>query len=98
MQDADARIGSAPVIAAAVLLMTVLGSMYAWSVFILPLEDSLQVPRADVSLIFSLATLTFTMGMLVAPLLYPRLSPARLALGIAALAGLGHLLAASLVF
>ena len=98
MQDADARRGSAPVIAAAVVLMTVLGSMYAWSVFILPLEDSLQVPRADVSLIFSLATLTFTMGMLVAPLLYPRLSPARLALGIAALAGLGHLLAASLVF
>lgn len=98
MQDADARGASAPVIAAAVLLMTVLGSLYSWSVFILPLEDRLQVSRADVSLIFSLATLTFTMGMLVAPLLYRRLSPARLALGIAALAGLGHLLAASPVF
>jgi MFS family permease len=78
--------------------MTVLGSLYSWSVFILPLEDRLQVSRADVSLIFSLATLTFTIGMLVTPLLYVRVSPARLALGIAALAGLGHLLAASAVF
>ena len=98
MKDPDATQGNALVIAAAVLLMTVLGSLYSWSVFIVPLETGLQVPRAAVSLVFSLATLTFTAGMLVTPLLYPRVSPAGLALGIAALTGLGHLLAASLVY
>jgi MFS transporter, OFA family, oxalate/formate antiporter len=94
----NARHGSAPAIAAAVVLMTVLGSLYSWSVFILPLEETLKASRADVSLIFSLATLAFTTGMLVTPLLYPRLAPAHLAMGIAVLAGVGHLLAASLVF
>jgi MFS transporter, OFA family, oxalate/formate antiporter len=98
VKDPDATQGNALVIAAAVLLMTVLGSLYSWSVFIVPLETGLQVPRAAVSLVFSLATLTFTAGMLVTPLLYPRVSPAGLALGIAALTGLGHLLAASLVY
>jgi MFS family permease len=98
VQQLGADRGSAAVIAAAVLLMTVLGSLYAWSVFILPLEATLEVTRAEVSLVFSLATLTFTGGMLVTPLLYPRVSPARLALAIAALAGVGHLLAASLVY
>jgi MFS family permease len=98
VQHPDATQGNASVIAAAVLLMTVLGSLYSWSVFIVPLETALHVPRAEVSLVFSLATLTFTAGMLVTPLFYPRVSPAGLALGIAALTGLGHLLAASLVY
>ena len=97
MQEADGKRGGASAIAAAVLLMTVLGSLYSWSVFILPLERALEATRAEVSLVFSIATLTFTAGMLVTPLLYPRLSPARLALAIAALTGLGHLLAASMV-
>ncbi len=97
MQGADEGSGVRPVIAAALLLMIVLGSLYSWSVFILPLEQTLGVSRAGVSSIFSLATLAFTAGMLITPLLYSRLSAARLAICIGILAGLGHLLAASLV-
>ncbi len=77
--------------------MIVLGSLYSWSVFILPLERTLKISRAEVSFIFSLATLTFTAGMLITPLLYSRLAPAWLAVCTALLAGLGHVLAASLV-
>jgi MFS family permease len=77
--------------------MIVLGSLYSWSVFILPLEQTLNISRAGVSGIFSLATLTFTLGMLIAPLLYSRLSAVRLAVCTGVLAALGHFLAASLV-
>jgi hypothetical protein len=97
VQDAEGKCNVASAIAAAVVLMTVLGSLYSWSVFILPLEQALMASRAQVSLIFSLATLTFTAGMLTAPLLYARWTPAGLALGVALLTGLGHLLAASMI-
>jgi MFS family permease len=95
--DADGKRGGAWAIAAAIVLMTVLGSLYSWSVFIIPLEEGLKASRAEVSLVFSFATLAFTAGMMITPLLYRRLPPAGLALAIAALTGLGHMLAASMV-
>jgi hypothetical protein len=52
-------------VAAALLLNPVLGALYAWSVFVAPLEAALGAPRAEVSLVFSIAIVAFTAGMLL---------------------------------
>lgn len=92
------RTGRSPliVVAAAALLMFAMGTLYAWSVFIRPLEIALSATRAEVSAIFSLATVSFTVGMLTAPLFYRHASASRLTLAAATAAFLGHLLAAGL--
>ena len=54
-------------IAAALLLNPMLGSLYAWSVFLGPLEAELGLPRAKISGIFSIAIFCFTVGMIFAP-------------------------------
>jgi MFS family permease len=47
-----------------------LGSIYAFSVFLKPIETTLGLPRSALSLVFGLASIGFTVGMLVAPYLY----------------------------
>jgi MFS transporter, OFA family, oxalate/formate antiporter len=82
-------------LAAVVALNLPLGTVYAFSVFIRPLEAELGLTRAALSVVFGLAILGFTLGMNAGPLLY-RAAPAPLLVaGAAALAALGVALAAT---
>jgi MFS family permease len=80
--------------AAALLAATVVnlpfGTLYAFSVFLKPMEALLGATRAEMSFVFGLATVTLTLGMNFAPQLYHRLSPASLGLacGLSSAAGL----------
>lgn len=86
-----------PVLAAvaAVIVMASLGTLYAWSVFVEPLEAELQTSRSTVSAVFSVAIVAFTVGMLVGPLLYRHLSAVVFILLTGILAGAGLALAAA---
>ena len=55
------------VIAAAGLLCLVLGSVHAFSVFLVPLETAFSMSRANVSLIYSFALITLTISVLLGP-------------------------------
>ncbi len=85
--------------AAALLAATVVnlpfGTLYAFSVFLKPMEALLGTTRAEMSFVFGLATVTLTMGMNFAPQLYRRLSPASLAVACGLSSGAGLWLAAS---
>jgi len=78
---------------AATLINLPFGSLYAFSVFLRPIETTLSVSRSEVSAVFGLATITFTMGMVGAPKLLSRASaPLLVALcSIAATAGIATL-------
>ena len=62
------------------LVTFVLGSVHAFSVFIAPLEALLRLPRAEISLIYSLALVALTVSVLVGYRIYHRLAPASLVL------------------
>ncbi len=57
-------------IVAATLINLPFGSLYAFSVFLKPLEEALGASRFDLSIVFGLATITFTVGMNAAPRLF----------------------------
>jgi len=76
-------------IAAVTVLTLPLGSIYAFSVFLTPIEAELGIPRAALSLVFALATVGFTFGMNLAPMLYRLTSPAVLMMTNAVIAALG---------
>ncbi|MEX2201595.1 MAG: hypothetical protein WD711_09390 [Dongiaceae bacterium] len=78
-----------PMIGASVLSF-VLGSVHAFSVLILPAEAAIGSSRAAISLIYSLATASLIVGVLVTPWLLDRARIARMALlsGTMAAAGL----------
>lgn len=82
-------------LAAAAVFNPALGSLYAWSIFLVPLEAAYGVSRAELSGVFSVAVVCFTLGMTFAPAAY-RLArtPALIALAAAACA-LGLWLAAA---
>jgi len=71
------------------------GTLYAFSVFLKPMEALLGATRAEMSFVFGLATVTLTMGMNFAPQLYRRLSPAPLAVACGLLSAVGLWLSAS---
>ena len=52
------------------LLNGSMGSLYAWSVFVSPLERELMMGRAGTSFVFSVAVVAFTGGVAVAPYFY----------------------------
>lgn len=85
--------------AAALLAATVVnlpfGTIYAFSVFLKPIEALLGATRAEMSFVFGLATVTLTLGMNFAPQLYRRLSPITLAVACGLSSGAGLWLAAS---
>jgi MFS transporter, OFA family, oxalate/formate antiporter len=85
----------AAAIAAATALNLPLGTLYAFSVFLKPVEALLGVGRTQMSFVFALATITLTVGMNVAPWFYRRFSPFTLALACAAMGAAGMWLAAS---
>lgn len=57
-------------IAAASSLNLPMGSLYAFSVFLKPLEETLGATRSELSAVFGVATVGFCTGMLVAPYLF----------------------------
>lgn len=79
---------------AACLLTGSLGSIHAFSVFVVPLEQSLGASRGAISLIYSLALVFLTVAVLLGHRLYDCIAPPFLAAGAALAAGLGLLLAA----
>jgi len=85
--------------AAALLAATVVnlpfGTLYAFSVFLKPMEALLGATRAEMSFVFGLATVTLTLGMNFAPQLYRRLPPATLAVACGLTSGAGLWLSAS---
>src|SRR5262245_63688766 len=82
-------------IAAATALNLPLGSLYAFSVFLKPLETLLGLTRADLAFVFALAAAGFGVGMNVAPYVYRLAPPPVLVLGCTASSTLGIALAAT---
>jgi OFA family oxalate/formate antiporter-like MFS transporter len=86
---------SAAALFAASVVNLPFGTLYAFSVFLKPMEALLGATRAEMSFVFGLATVTLTVGMNFAPQLYQRLSPVWLALVCGLVSGGGLWLAAS---
>jgi OFA family oxalate/formate antiporter-like MFS transporter len=81
-------------IAAATLLNLPMGSLYAFSVLLKPLEQALGATRSELSAVFAIASIAFTVGMNAAPRCF-RLAPAAVLVGLCAVgAALGLALAA----
>ena len=88
--------GRFPKAMAAVVILTLpLGTVYAFSVFLRPLEAELGATRAALSFVFGLSIVGFTLGMNLAPLLYRLAAAWVLVAGSALVASLGMLLAAT---
>lgn len=83
------------VVLASMLLVLVLGSVHAFSVFLEPMEKHFQVSRSQVSLTYSFTLLALTVGVLFGHRLYGLLRPTNFAIAVCALALIGTLIAAS---
>ncbi len=73
---------------AATLMNLPLGSVYAFSVLLRPIEQELGIPRSALSLVFGLATVGFTAGSVGAAFLY-RLAPVSILVLMSALVAAG---------
>jgi OFA family oxalate/formate antiporter-like MFS transporter len=82
-------------IAAATALNAPLGSLYAFSVFLQPLEALLGLTRADLALVFALAAAGFGGGMILAPAVYGAASTPLVVVACAVASALGIALAAT---
>ncbi|HPA90321.1 MAG TPA: MFS transporter [Quisquiliibacterium sp.] len=82
-------------IAAATVLNLPFGTIYAFSVFLKPMETMLAIGRTQMTFVFALATLSLTLGMNLAPPLYRRLPPALLTVLAGAGSALGLVLTAT---
>ena len=82
-------------IVAATLLNLPLGSLYAFSLFLQPMEALLQVGRKELSIVFGLATIGTTLGMNLAPRLFGLAPPWLLIAGCTIAGTVGLLLAAA---
>lgn len=71
---------------AATLIGLPLGSIYAFSVFLTPLELLLNAKRSELSLVFGLSTVCYTVGAIMTPAFFGRV-PAPLLILIAGLIG-----------
>ncbi|MCL4745828.1 MAG: MFS transporter [Burkholderiaceae bacterium] len=71
------------------------GTVYAFSVFLKPMEAMLMIGRAEMSVVFALATLSLTAGMNLAPHLFRLLSPGALVLAAGACGAFGLALCAA---
>ena len=71
----------------AIALNVLLGSVYCWSCFLVPLEQALGVKRGVLSWVFSVTTVAFTVAVAkLGPALCSRLPPRRVAAAAAATA------------
>ncbi len=82
-------------VVAATVLNAPLGSLYAFSVFLKPLEALLGLSRADLALVFALASGGFGAGMLLAPHFFGLASTSTLVLACATASALGIAVAAT---
>jgi MFS transporter, OFA family, oxalate/formate antiporter len=82
-------------VAAATALNAPLGSLYAFSVFLDPLERLLGLSRADLAFVFALAAAGFGVGMNVSPAVFGIAPTSWLVLGCALASSLGIALAAT---
>jgi len=80
---------------ASMLVTFVLGSVHAFSVFIVPLEDMLLLPRSEISLIYSFALVALTLAVLLGYRIYSLLPSWWLVLLTCLLAACGLLLAST---
>jgi len=62
----------------AVILLLFMGIGYAFSIFVVPIEQDLGLTRADTSFVFTLCFVCFALGSLVTGFIVQRLSPALL--------------------
>ena len=60
------------VLLSGMLVTFVLGSVHAWSVFLVPLEQNLDLPRSQISLIYSWALVAITVSVLLGYRIYAR--------------------------
>src|SRR5437879_89996 len=95
MNETDARPSAWRTVAAATALNAPLGSLYAFSVFLKPLESLLGLNRADLAFVFALAAAGFGVGMNVAPYVFGVAPTAVLVLACAIASSLGIALAAT---
>jgi MFS transporter, OFA family, oxalate/formate antiporter len=72
-----------------------LGSLYAWSVFVAPLEKEFKWKRADTSMVFTIAVVVFALTFIVAGRLQDKLGPFKISLIGAVLVSLGFFLCSS---
>ncbi|MFL5286177.1 MAG: nitrate/nitrite transporter [Rhodopila sp.] len=82
-------------VAAVTALNLPLGSIYAFSVFLKPIEQELGIPRTALSLVFGLATICFTTGMNIAPAVFGMVPGWSLLLASTLACGAGILLSAA---
>jgi MFS transporter, OFA family, oxalate/formate antiporter len=94
-RDSDSGPAAWSAVAAATALNAPLGSLYAFSVFLEPLEALLGLGRGDLALVFALASAGFGAGMLLAPFAFGLTSTPRLVLGCAVASALGIAVAAT---
>ena len=78
MTEPSPSIKPGSAIAAALLFNPMLGSLYAWSVFLGPLEVELGVPRSEISTVFGVAIFGLTAGLVCAPMANSRVPTALL--------------------
>jgi len=71
-----------------------LGSLYAWSVFVAPLEKEFHWKRADTSMVFTIAVVVFALTFIVAGRLQDKLGPFGVSVVGAILVSLGFFLCA----
>jgi MFS transporter, OFA family, oxalate/formate antiporter len=76
----DPRRRALAAIAAATALNLPFGTLYAFSVFLKPMEQLLAIGRAQMAFVFALATIVLTVGMNVAPMLFRLVAPVPLIL------------------
>jgi OFA family oxalate/formate antiporter-like MFS transporter len=86
---------SAAALVAATVVNLPFGTLYAFSVFLKPMEALLGATRAEMGFVFGLATVTLTVGMNFAPQLYRRFPAAALVVASGLASGLGLWLSAS---
>src|SRR5713101_3581964 len=67
-------------VAGGLLMNLALGSLYAWSVFVAPLEKEFGWKRADTSLVFTWAIVVFALSFILAGRLQDKLGPFKVSL------------------
>jgi OFA family oxalate/formate antiporter-like MFS transporter len=77
------------VLFAASMVSMVLGSIHAFSVFLVPLEAMFETSRANISLIYSFSLVFLTTAVLFGPAVYSRLQPAIIYVWVALLGAIG---------
>jgi MFS transporter, OFA family, oxalate/formate antiporter len=94
LSDASATISRWWRLFGALLITLALGTLYAWSVFVAPLENEFGWKRAQTSNIFTIAVVMFATSLLIAGRLQDRFGPFWMAITGGVLVSLGFFLCA----